>query len=64
MGWGPREKESVVVQKGRALVEDGFGWGRRAWTLQIHLASREQSPQGSLHVNALARETLGRKTPD
>lgn len=64
VGWVPLEKENVLVQKGLVLVEDAFGWGSRAWTLHTHLASGEQSPQDSLHVNVLAGVTPGRKTPD
>lgn len=39
-------------------------WVGSAWTLQIHLASKGQSPQDLPHLNVLVRVALGRQTLD
>lgn len=44
VGWVPSEKEDFLDQKGLGLVEDHLGWGSLAWTFQLHLASKEESP--------------------
>lgn len=44
VGRVPSEKEDFLDQKGLGLVEDHLGWGSLAWTFQLHLASKEESP--------------------
>lgn len=64
VGWVTSKEENFLVRKGLGLVEDCLRWGSSAWTFQIHLASKEQSPQDLPHLNVLARVTLDRQTPN
>lgn len=64
VGWVTSEEDNFLVRKGLGLVEDCLRWGSSARTFQIHLASKEQSPQDLLHLNVLARVTLDRPTPN
>lgn len=67
--------KAIVIQKdtkslgcGRwdgHLLRKRIPWVEKlAWTLQIDLASKGQSPQDLPHLNVLARVTLGRQTPN